>query len=366
MSSGRFLRLPTAALRRLVDAWLPFGGHLVAGMFTTARSVEATARQRESLVTLGKLAAGLAHELNNPAAAATRAVDALDAACAALETSLERLAVGGITPERLADLVALRQRPVAAAPSGALALSDREDDLASWLEDHDVEQAWLLAPTLAAAGIDRPWCEEAAAVLGDGALGPGLEWITSGMSVESLLGEVKEATGRICRLVAAMKSYSQMDRASLQRVDLKDGLESSLIMLGHKIPDDVRVVRDYGEAVPLVEAYAGELNQVWTHVIDNALDAMAGTGTLRVVTRAADEGGVVVEIVDSGPGMAPAVAQRAFEPFFTTKPAGAGAGLGLDVARRIVEEQHGGTIRIDSHPGETVVHVALPARAHQP
>jgi signal transduction histidine kinase len=359
---GRVLRLPATELRRLTDAWFPFGGHIIMGVFTTVRSVEATARQRASLVTLGKLSAGLAHELNNPAAAATRAVDALQAAGSALEASLGKLVAARITAPQLAKLEDLRvQAAAAAGPLGALALSDLEDDLTDWLEDHDVQQAWLLAPALAAAGVDRGWCEEAAGVLGQASLAAGLEWVSSSISMNNLLAEVKDSTGRIFELVAAMKSYSQMDRASLQRVDVREGLESSLVVLGHRIPAGVTVVRNYAADAPVVEAYAGELNQVWTNLVENAIDAMAGSGTLRVSLRA-DGDAAVVEIADTGPGMAPAVLERAFEPFFTTKPPGKGAGLGLDVAHRIVEERHGGTISIDCHPGDTVVRVRLPAR----
>jgi signal transduction histidine kinase len=219
----------------------------------------------------------------------------------------------------------------------------------------------MLAPALAAAGVDADWCEEAAAVVGPAALGPALEWVSTSSSLLGLLGEVKEATGRIFELVDAMKSYSQMDRASAQHVDVKEGLESTLVVLGHAIPDGVVVVRDYGERTPIVDGYPGELNQVWTHLIRNALDALAGTGTLRVSTRA-DDGAVVVEIGDTGQGMPPAVAARAFEPFFTTKPVGSGTGLGLDIARRIVEERHGGSIAVDSRPGDTVLRVRLPVR----
>ena len=189
--------------------------------------------------------------------------------------------------------------------------------------------------------------------------------MASTFSVAALLGEVKESTRRISELVAAVRSYSQLDRASLQRVDVTDGLDSTLVMLGHKLRDGVTVVREYGADVPPIEAYAGELNRVWTNLIDNAVDAMDGAGTLRVATRA-DGDGVVVEIADTGPGMPPEVADRAFEAFYTTKDVGKGTGLGLDIARRIVEDRHGGTITIDSRPGATVLRVRLPARPPTP
>jgi signal transduction histidine kinase len=196
-------------------------------------------------------------------------------------------------------------------------------------------------------------------VLPEAALESGLEWVASTLSVAALLSEVKESTRRVSDLVAAVKSYSQMDRGSLQRIDVSDGLESTLVMLSHKL-HDVNVVRHYG-VVPRIEAYASELNQVWTNLIDNAVDAMDGAGTLRIATRA-DGRHVVVEIGDTGPGMPPHVAARAFEAFYTTKDVGKGTGLGLDIARRIVEERHGGTISIDSQPGATVLQVRIPVQ----
>jgi len=225
-----------------------------------------------------------------------------------------------------------------------------------------VLRALSIAPSLAATGVDLEWCAQAEAVLGPAALEPGLEWLASTFSTASLLAELKESTRRISELVAAVRSYTQLDRASMQQLDVADGLDSTLLMLGHKLRGGVTVVRDYGAGVPQVEAYAGELNQVWTNLIDNAVDAMDGRGTLRVATRVED-GQVVVEIGDTGPGMAPEIATRAFEAFFTTKDVGKGLGLGLDIARRIVVERHGGTLTIDSRPGETVLRVGIPLRA---
>jgi len=245
-----------------------------------------------------------------------------------------------------------------------LVRADREQALASWLSHHGVTRAWTIAPPLAAAGVDLDWCARAAAILDGPALEPGLEWTASTFSVVTLLSEVKESTRRISELVAAVRSYTQMDRASMQHIAVTDGLDSTLVMLGHRLRE-VKVIREYGADVPMIDAYAGELNQVWTNVIDNAVDAMGGSGTLRVTTRV-DAADVVIEVGDTGPGMPPEVAARAFEAFYTTKDVGKGTGLGLDIARRIVVERHGGTIMIDSQPEETILRVRLPISRKTP
>jgi signal transduction histidine kinase len=362
-TSGRLLRVPAELLRERFNAWFPFARHLIEGLYHTARSIESIARQRDSLITLGRLSAGLAHEINNPAAAAARAVDALKAECDTLLSSLGRLVSDEISARQLSAIDALRREvdPQAAQPKDPLALADQEEDLSSWLAGHGIERDWAIAPALAAAGIDVAWCERVALVLEGPALGAGLEWVASTFSVAALLSEMKESTRRISGLVGAIKSYSQMDRASMQLTDVTEGLDSTLLMLGHKLRDGVRVVREYGADVPRIEAYAGELNQVWTNLIDNAIDAMDGAGTLRVATRA-EGNDVVVEIGDTGPGISPEVAARAFDAFYTTKDVGKGTGLGLDIARRIVVNRHAGTITIDSQPAETVLRVRIPVR----
>jgi signal transduction histidine kinase len=366
VTSGRVLRVPAEVLRERSNAWFPFGGHLIEGLYRTARTIESTARQRESLVTLGTLAAGLAHEINNPAAAASRAVDSLEGACETLLASLRRLADGDISARQFTLLDGLRcEIETQQAQPDPLLAADLEEELSTWFAEHGVERDWTIAPPLASAGADVAWCERVAEVLPGDALQPGLEFVASTLSTGTLLGEVRESTRRISDLVAAVRSYSQMDRGSVQLMDVTDGLESTLVMLGHKLRGGVEVVRSYGANIPRIEAYAGELNQVWTNLIDNAVDAMDGVGRLEIGTRS-DGDHVVVEITDSGAGMPPDVAARAFEAFYTTKDVGRGTGLGLDIARRIVVERHNGTIDIDSRPGRTVLRVSLPAPAAPP
>ncbi len=361
-TDGRVLRVSAEVLRQWFNAWFPFGRHLIEGLYRTARSIESTARQRQSLVTLGTLAAGFAHEINNPAAAAARAADALETECQTLLSSLGQLAHAEISARQFSALDALRREiEPQAAVQDPLELADHEEALSSWLARHGIAHDWMIAPPLAAAGVDLDWCERAAVALAGSSLQPGLEWVASTFSVATLLSEMKESSRRISGLVAAIKSYSQMDRASMQHINVTDGLESTLVMLGHKFRDGVTIVRDYSADVPRIDAYPGELNQVWTNLIDNAVDAMDGVGTLRVAARA-EGGDVLIEIGDTGPGMPPQVVARAFEVFYTTKEVGKGTGLGLDVAQRIVVERHGGTITIDSRPGETVLSVRIPVR----
>jgi signal transduction histidine kinase len=360
--SGHMFQVPAVKLGELVRSWFPFGVHLIAGFFQTVRMMEALSRQREALVALGTLAAGLAHELNNPASAATRAVDALETTYATLSESLLRLAEQAIPAEQFRTLDALRAE-LNAAPAGTdpLSVTDREEALMDWLDSHEVADSWRIAPALALAGADADWCERVAKELDSAAFGPALEWMTSTLSAAALLADIKESTRRVSDLVSTVKSYSQLDRASVQLIDVTEGIESTLVILGEKLRDGITVVRDFSSDVPQIEAIPGELNQVWTNLIDNAIDAMDGRGTLRLSTRAAADC-VIVEIADTGPGIPAEVQARAFEPFFTTKEVGKGTGLGLDISRRIVVERHHGEIAIASQPGQTVLNVRLPIR----
>ena len=360
--AGVMLRIPSAALGERATAWFPFGVHLVKGFFQTVRNMEALSRQQEALAALGTLAAGLTHEINNPASAAVRATDALQDTCDVLLSSLVRLAERSLSPSQFIAIDTLR-RELGPGTDGLdpLALADREEALTDWLTAHGVKAAWDVAPALAAAGADVAWCERAGQILDGGTLEPGLEWVASALSATVLLSEVKDATERVSGLVAAMKSYAQLDRASLQFIDVTEGIDSTLVMLGQKLGDGVTVIRDYGTGVPRIEANPADLNQVWTNIIDNAIDAMDGGGTLRISTRA-DAGHVVIEIADTGPGMPADVlggVERLERP---GQDVGKGAGLGLDIARRIIVDRHHGQISVDSRPGETIFRIQLPER----
>jgi signal transduction histidine kinase len=352
----------------MVREWFPMAMHLLEGLFWGMRNTQATVGQRERLLALGSLSAGLTHELNNPAAAAVRATAALRERVAGMRHKLAMLAQGALDPAVLPELVKLQEdavERVAKAPKlSPLETSDAEDVVADWLDDHGITGGWDLAPVLVAGGLDVEWLERSIAPCPTGVAGSAVHWLRYTVETEMLMNEIEEATTRVSTLVGAAKQYSQMDRAPFQVVDVHELLDSTLIMFGGKLKN-VQLVKDYDRALPKIPAFAGELNQVWTNVIDNALGAMGGSGTLTVRTFQQDSH-LVVEIGDTGPGIAPEVKRRIFEPFFTTKPVGEGTGLGLEISWRIVVNKHHGDIRVESVPGDTRFQVSLPLEAREP
>jgi signal transduction histidine kinase len=325
--------------------------------------------RHERLVALGSVTAGLTHELNNPVAAVARATATLRERLAGMRAELGSLAGGALTPAQLEAVAGLAGEAIenrrGAPHRSPLEVSDREDELAAWLDDHGIDDGWELAPILVAAGLDVAWAERFAEAVPASHLGAALTYPVRALESDGLLDEISEAVGRISALMASAKQYTQMDRAPLQTVDVHAGLDATLTLLGHKLGDDVEVVRDYDRTLPSVVAFPAELNQVWTNLIDNAVDAMGGAGTLTVRTRPAGDDRVLVEIGDTGSGVPDEIRTRVFEPFFTTKEIGRGTGLGLDIVWRIVVGRHGGEITIESVPGDTRFRVVLPLRADE-
>jgi signal transduction histidine kinase len=381
VTPGKVLELPAREFGQKLREWFPMAMHLIAGLFVGMRRSEELVGQRERLLALGSLTAGLTHELNNPASAAVRATEALRERVAGMRHKLAMLAHNKIDPKVLEGLTGLQEdavRGIASAPDlSAVEASDREDELSEWLEDHDVSGAWDMAPIFVAAGLDTVWADTVANKVPPEALDGTLRWLAYTVETELLMNEIGEAVTRMSKLVGAARQYSQLDRAELQDVDVHDGLNATLVMLGRRIEErGVKVVKEYDRSLPRIPAYAAELNQVWTNLIDNALDAMAppgrvpdpanppsARGTLTVRT-GMDGEQVLVEICDTGPGVPKDLRSRIFEPFFTTKPVGEGTGLGLDISFRIVVTRHGGDIRVRSRPGDTRFQVRLPI--HEP
>jgi signal transduction histidine kinase len=359
----RFLALPAARFSTVFRRWYPMAVHLLEGMFIGSRTSNELVGQRERLLALGKLTAGLTHELNNPAAAASRATAALRDRFAGMRHKLAMLSDQKLDGPQLRALTDLQEEFVDRVGSvrdlPAIERSDREDELGEWLEDHGIAAPWDLAAVFVPAGVGVGDLDRVADTVADSFLEPALRWLAYTVETESLLLEIQDSTGRISGLVDAAKQYSQMDRSPHQQTDLRTGLDATLVMLSAKIPPGVTVVKEYDPDLPPVPAYAGELNQVWTNLIHNALDAMAGEGTLTLRT-AVDGDCAMVEVADTGPGIPEELRRRVFEPFFTTKPVGQGTGLGLDVSWRIVVNRHGGDLRVRSEPGNTRFQVLLP------
>ncbi|MFY9824567.1 MAG: ATP-binding protein [Thermoanaerobaculia bacterium] len=349
---------------------------LIGVMTDRARETTRVEQQNEKLLSLGKLSAGLAHELNNPAAALGRSVAELRNRLAALPSLTAALIRQGVEPAQMEAVCRLHAKSgtdggrtsAMGLALDPLAQADRESEVSDWLEDRQVKDAWRLAPTFVATGMTAGDLEGFAAGIPGAVLPAALAWVETGIALHLVMGEMENATRRISGLVGAIKDYSHMDRELTEKTetDLHRALDSTLTMLGHKMKvKQVQVKRDYDPGLPTIHAFPGELNQVWTNLLDNALDAVAIGGNVSVRTRRVD-GQAEVVIRDDGPGIPAELLGRIWEPFFTTKPMGEGTGLGLDIARRIVVGRHGGEMRLESHPGDTRFLVTLPIGGQPP
>jgi len=374
---SRFFVMDAPVFAKFMKDQFPMAVHLLDGIAVGTDRTRRIIDNREKLLALGRLSAGLTHQLNNPAAAIARAADELRGRIARMRGKLVMLADGTVSPETLDALVRLQEavaEQVAKSASQhmtALETSDREDAIGEWLEDHDVGGGWDIAPTLVEGGIDTDWLERIAATAEEldssASLEEAIRWISYTIESELLMNQISEASKRISALVADAKQYSRMDRASFDVANVHELLRSTLVMFADRLTKDgkqpgaINVVKEFDPSLPEIPCFPGDLNQVWTNIIDNALAAMRlEGGTLTIRTSREGENLARIEICDTGPGIPDEVREHIFEPFFTTKPVGEGTGLGLDLAWNIVVKKHRGDLRVESAPGDTRFIVLLP------
>lgn len=361
----RLLRLDVAHFPDMMNRFPELVQRLVGTLIDRTRDVTQMDERYDKLQALGKLSAGLAHELNNPAAAARRAAQQLGAELDALNSHSLALKGRALTAEQIVFLTKFQQKAsecLTAAPAlNPVEESECEEEVSQWLDNHSVIDGWEIAPTFVRAGMRLEKLEKIAASLPADTLPDALRWLSAAWSARELVKEIEHSAARISELVKAIKDYTYMDRAPLQEVDIHQGIENTLVILGYKLKRGVNVIREYEENLPRISAYGGALNQIWTNLIDNAIDAMNGQGNLWIITASGPDY-IQVEINDDGPGIPPEIQGQIFDPFFTTKPQGEGTGLGLDTVYQIVRKHHG-EVRVQSKPGDTCFRVRLPRAA---
>ncbi|MGY4712455.1 ATP-binding protein [Mycolicibacterium sp. CBM1] len=376
---SRFFVLDAGAFARFMQTEFPMAVHLLEGHMVGGRRQSQIIGQRQKLLALGTITAGLTHQLNNPAAATARAVADLREGVGKMRHKLAMLADGEFSPEalrvlvRIQDEVAEQVAKSKAQEFSALETSDREDQIGDWLEEHGIASAWDYAPTFVEAGLDVDWLERIEASIDSvdcsATLQSAIGWLKYTIDTELRMNEIADASERISGLLAGAKKYSQMDRAEYQVANVHELLHSTLkTLFGDKVGPDkpIKLLKEWDKTIPEIACYPGGLNEVWDVIINNAIQAMGGRGVLTIRTARQGDDMIRVEIGDDGPGIPEEVIDRIFTAFFTTKPFGEGDGLGLDLARRIIVEKHQGDIRVASEPGDTRFTILLPLVAPAP
>jgi signal transduction histidine kinase len=360
LTDGRLLRFPAALFPELVQKMPELTQRLVGLMADRIRETTRREQQRDRLAALGKLSAGLAHELNNPASAAKRATSQLRSALKRIKDASHELGARELNPAQRAEIEKLETSLIQRdeAPPNAMTISTLEEQIDSLLSENGQKDLWQLAADLARKNAKPEMREALFSGLDAATARAALVRIGASLEIATLLNEIESSTSRISDLVHAIKEYTYMDQSPVQNVDIVKGLETTLTIMNHKLKHGIAVIRDYSPFPMLVNSFGSELNQVWTNIIDNAIGAMGGKGELRIRTHREDDC-AVIEIADNGPGISPEAKAHIFEPFFTTKGVGEGTGLGLDTVLRIVKK-HRGNIEVDSKPGDTRFQVWLP------
>jgi signal transduction histidine kinase len=363
---ARYAVVPPEPFTDLVVSQRPVFQQVMSRMRPVMQSMTQREQNRERLTSLGTMAAGLAHELNNPAAAARRTATDLADALEILSRSTAVFVESGIQHGQAAELVALQTRALESCVNrtalDALDAADREDELQEALQDAGAPEPWTLAESYATAGLDAAFVQQVADAAGP-VTPSALRWIAASLSARHMTRELADSTKQMGELVKAVKEYAYMDRGEVVQVDLREGIENTLVILGHKLKKTtIEITRDYDDSLGKVTAHGAELNQVWTNLLDNAIDALGADGHISIVTRA-DGDCAEVDISDDGPGIPPAVRDRVFDPFFTTKEVGRGTGLGLDTARRIIVDRHHGSLTLQTRPGHTMFRARVPLNA---
>jgi signal transduction histidine kinase len=383
---SRMFVLDAEAFAHFMESQFPMAVHLLEGHMVGTARARSILDQREKLLALGTITAGLTHQLNNPAAATARAVADLREGTGKMRHKLAMVAEGKFTPEALRMLVTIQDEVAEQVAKSnreelsALESTDREEQLGDWLDDHGIIGGWDYAPTFVEAGLDIDWLERVSATVEDasgdgGAATPMLQsaigWLKYTIDTELRMQEIAEASKRISALLAGAKQYSQMDRGAYQSANVHELLRSTMMMFGDKVGmagkgKPITLIKEMDYSLPEILCYPGDLNQVWTNIIDNAIQAMDGHGTLTVRSSRENDDMIRIEICDDGPGIPQENIDRIFTPFFTTKPVGKGTGLGLDLAWRVIVEKHHGNLTVQSTPGDTRFIICLPLHAPGP
>ncbi len=362
LSDCFLIAISAAQLNELLDTSPKAARTMLHTVTTRLTSMELLLRQNEKMAALGTFTAGIAHELNNPSSAVSRGADQLGQAIERFQDCQAAVLALNLPPSQdrlLAETRReLRLRSDAPITADLVERGDREADLENWLEEKEIEDAWEIAPQLAGLGYDVAFLEDLQRQLPPGSLSVFLHWLVAEASLYALLQEIRQGAGRMQEIIKALKSYAYLDQAPIQAVDIHEGLENTLVILRHKLKAGIEIERAYDPSLPRIQAYGSELNQVWTNIIDNAVDAMDGKGKISLRT-AYQKPWVKVEIEDNGPGIPPEIQSKIFDPFFTTKPLGKGTGLGLNISYNIIHK-HFGEISVVSGPGHTCFDIRLP------